>query len=321
MIKAHKNGIWIDLYDASDFYYTGFKLDDLFQFEIQGFWVVFIRENIFIDKDKRNEFINKAINFMHINNIPALRITKKYADRLILFTSCKKEQITLYKQLLIDYFGFSESNMLWEALFESYESWNENKWLNIMDSAYEKLESMIPKNSNNDPTYLNAQSLKSLSFQSSLEHTIKERTKMVVEPIFKNINYEIKKNTAFIIIPFGESWSDSISKIIKNICKNNSINAKRADDFFHPGVILNDIWREINESEVIIADISSQNANVFYELGIAHTIGKDVILINNNAEGIPFDINSQRYIHYYDDNDLQNKLDCTIKSYIERANV
>ena len=60
--------------------------------------------------------------------------------------------------------------------------------------------------------------------------------------------------------------------------------------------IINLIWR----ARVVIADLSSKNPNVFYETGIAHTLGREVIQIAQSTEDIPFDlraIRSQIYLN------------------------
>ena len=62
--------------------------------------------------------------------------------------------------------------------------------------------------------------------------------------------------------------------------------------------VIEDIWRLINRSGILIADATSKNANVFYELGIAHTIGKAVIIITQKQEDVPFDVAHLRYFKY-----------------------
>ena len=73
----------------------------------------------------------------------------------------------------------------------------------------------------------------------------------------------------------------------------------RGDDLFEPAVIVDDIWRELNKAEIVIADITIHNANVFYEIGIAHTLGKKVILIRQDkGQDAPFDLKLWRYYEY-----------------------
>jgi hypothetical protein len=68
--------------------------------------------------------------------------------------------------------------------------------------------------------------------------------------------------------------------------------------FFLQGRVIEDIWVAINSAKVIIADCTGRNPNVFYELGMAHTIGKEVVLITQDIDDIPFDVRHIRFIVY-----------------------
>src|SRR6185312_13743333 len=70
------------------------------------------------------------------------------------------------------------------------------------------------------------------------------------------------------------------------------------DDVFKPSDILVDIWQSINVADFVIADISGRNPNVLYELGIAHTLAKPVLIISKNADDIPIDLSTRRVILY-----------------------
>jgi hypothetical protein len=85
----------------------------------------------------------------------------------------------------------------------------------------------------------------------------------------------------------------------------------RADDIFAPGnYITENIWKLVNRSALLIADVTNKNPNVFYELGIARTVGRDVILISQKKEDVPFDIqNLQYYLYTYDENGKQKLSD------------
>jgi hypothetical protein len=85
---------------------------------------------------------------------------------------------------------------------------------------------------------------------------------------------------------------------ILNVAKRLKLKAKRADDFFTAHSVVEDIWAAIYRAKIIIADCTGRNANVFYEIGIAHTAGKRVILITQNERDVPFDFRSIRYIRY-----------------------
>jgi hypothetical protein len=72
----------------------------------------------------------------------------------------------------------------------------------------------------------------------------------------------------------------------------------RADDIWDDDVIIQDVVKLIGTAQVVICDLTSKNANVFYEAGIAHTMGKDVILVAQHESDIPFDLRHIRHIKY-----------------------
>ena len=138
----------------------------------------------------------------------------------------------------------------------------------------------------------------------------------------EELNTETKKHSCFIIMPFG-GWFDSYYKeIYVPAIEDAGFVAKRADDLYRPGNIVNDIWRYTNEADIILADLTTKNSNVFYELGLAHAITKPAILITASMDDVPFDLRSLRVIEY-DKNSpkwgesLQNKITLPLKETLE----
>lgn len=293
MILHHKSENWIDLYDVS-------VIDDDMNYNPDGFWVVFIRGNIGIKPEKQKEFVENVILFMTQYKVCFAKIALPYYDRLLVFTDCSKREINRIGNALKNFFSFGSKNMIWEARFESEDSWCKNGWLNRLNQSFEKFEQMIPKDIKSRKKYEYAVSLRSIAYQKMLEEKIMKRESMVVKPVFGEVDYSIKANSVFIIMPFSEAWSDDVSEGIKSVCDKYGITARRADDMFDMQKdVISDIWKGINEAELIIADVSVKNANVFYELGIAHTLGKDIVLLHQKGnEPIPFDISTRRYIEY-----------------------
>lgn len=77
----------------------------------------------------------------------------------------------------------------------------------------------------------------------------------------------------------------------------------RADaDIFGTGKIIDQVWRGINAARVLVAELSTRNPNVSYELGLAHALHKPVVLVSSNEPDVPFDLQHIRVI-YYDVND------------------
>jgi cytochrome P450 len=72
----------------------------------------------------------------------------------------------------------------------------------------------------------------------------------------------------------------------------------RADDFFTNDQIINEIWTALVNTKLVIADCTQRNLNVFYEIGLAHAIGKPTILIAQSSDDIPFDLRHRRFLQY-----------------------
>lgn len=129
--------------------------------------------------------------------------------------------------------------------------------------------------------------------------------------VFHTRNLPVQENLVFVLMPFTEPWSDymwkeEIKPTVEGI-KISPLVCRRADDLFGQDVV-KDIYESILESRVIIAEITERNANVFYELGMAHTLGKDVILLTQGSEHIPFDLYRFRHCIYSNDGPGYKKL-------------
>src|SRR5215471_6685159 len=97
-------------------------------------------------------------------------------------------------------------------------------------------------------------------------------------------------------MPFSSELRPVYDDHIKNVMQEVNLECNRADDIFSNGVIIEEVWKNINEARIIIADLTGKNPNVFYEVGIAHTLGKEVILITQSIDDIPFDLRHLRCI-------------------------
>lgn len=102
----------------------------------------------------------------------------------------------------------------------------------------------------------------------------------------------------FVLMPFAESLKPLYTKHILEVTNRLSLSCKRGDDFFSASAIINEIWSAIFHAQVCIADCTGRNPNVFYEIGVAHTIGRPCILISQTIEDIPFDVRHIRSIIY-----------------------
>ncbi|MGG1220770.1 hypothetical protein ABE236_25335 [Priestia endophytica] len=103
----------------------------------------------------------------------------------------------------------------------------------------------------------------------------------------------------FFVMPFDTEFNDMYEHI-KEVIEDESSDYEvfRADTLLNQQNILKDVVVSINESDLIIADLTDLNANVFYELGLAHALRKNVVLLTQNIDELPFDLKSYRVIHY-----------------------
>lgn len=135
---------------------------------------------------------------------------------------------------------------------------------------------------------------------------------------FRNEKITIQKNKCFILMQFSEDL-DLIYGTIKKELDNIGLICNRADDITGSPIIFNKILTEMFSARFIIAELSNNNPNVFYELGIAHSFKdpSNIILIKQKSEGAvtyPFDLRHLQYIEYTKDN--LKLLIAQIKNYI-----
>lgn len=106
---------------------------------------------------------------------------------------------------------------------------------------------------------------------------------------------------AFVIMPFSDTFDDIFSLFISEALKACDYQVFRADDINNSQNILSDIVQAIVSSDLIVADLTGANPNVFYELGIAHALNRPTIMLTQDIEDLPFDLRSYRVIPYSTD--------------------
>ncbi|MCP4675932.1 MAG: hypothetical protein GY854_10585 [Deltaproteobacteria bacterium] len=124
------------------------------------------------------------------------------------------------------------------------------------------------------------------------------RESMRVSPIFGRPFGDKYAHDLFVLMPFADELNPIYNDHIRKVANALKLSIARADDFFTQESIIQEIWCAIAQSTILIADCTGRNPNVFYEIGMAHSIGKRVILITQNPGDIPFDLRHRRYIHY-----------------------
>lgn len=106
------------------------------------------------------------------------------------------------------------------------------------------------------------------------------------------------KPFVFVLMPFNEAFTDIYKLGIKKTAEETGLRAERVDEQLYSEPMLERIYRQIDAADIIVADMSGQNPNVFYEVGYAHAKGKLCILLTQNTTDIPFDLKQHRHIVY-----------------------
>ena len=139
-------------------------------------------------------------------------------------------------------------------------------------------------------------------FDISLSNLLNRQSNTIeVTPIFPAPLYRKGKNAwarIFVAMPFRDElrliYTDHILKVTKAL----DMSCLRGDDFSTANSIIHEVYSAIYHADLLIADCTGKNANVFYELGMAHMLGKTAILIAQSRDDFPFDIAHLRSITY-----------------------
>ena len=115
------------------------------------------------------------------------------------------------------------------------------------------------------------------------------------------------ESLASVMMPFDRRF-DEVHTALVAAAEACEMQCLRADNIWDNDAIIQDIVSLINRSRIVICDCTGRNANVFYEAGIAHCLGKDVILISQSETDVPFDLRHLRYVQYLDNGEGRARL-------------
>jgi len=131
--------------------------------------------------------------------------------------------------------------------------------------------------------------------------------------------------SCFFVTPIGDQGSpqrvrcDQIQNYILARALGSAFDIIRADAIVEPGQISAQIIELIDQSDLVVADLTGLNANVMYELGIRHAANRPTIQIMDSKEKLPFDLYGERTI-FFDITDLNSVEICirTISRFVEK---
>lgn len=143
---------------------------------------------------------------------------------------------------------------------------------------------------------------------------LKRELRNRVQPtVFQLSERPINPNLVSLMMPFSSEF-DLVHTGIRTAIQALGFECERADNFWLHHSIMQDIIELICTSRVVICDLSQKNPNVFYEAGIAHSLGKEVILITQNMDDVPFDLRALRCITYLNNGEGCDRLAADIST-------
>ena len=270
-----------------------------------GKWVAYLPSNIEKKYGNQHNLSNHLDKLINENDLIGGLLRPGKLDVFVVFTNADRHEIWKTKQIISRALFLTSENILWWSNYDSETAWASTtgiKW--HISEVIETLERRYMHIKQGDLAKArrldkHADMLIRKMEKALIMDIIKHRDAMIVKPVFKNLDYQIDPSLVFVLMPFNENWSNATYQLLKDVGLEHNLNVQRADDLLEPSIIMDDIWDMINRAGLLIADITVHNANVFYELGIAHTIGKQVLLIKQRGgERSPFDVGFWRYLEY-----------------------
>ncbi len=118
--------------------------------------------------------------------------------------------------------------------------------------------------------------------------------------VFSSAQVDVDDNLCFVLMPYGPEdlqvvYTEYLKPTVEERCQ---LVCKRADNIFGAGVIVEDVWRGILQAKIVIAELTGRNANVFYEVGLCHALGKSVLFLAQSTDDVPFDLGHRRVLLY-----------------------
>jgi len=117
-------------------------------------------------------------------------------------------------------------------------------------------------------------------------------------PIWRARRFTVDDSLCFCLLPLHDEFIRVYEEAVSPAAQASGLRSLHAGQIFDNREIMEDIWESICAARVVVADVTNRNPNVFYELGICHTLGKEVVVITQQPQDVPFDIRHRRFIHY-----------------------
>lgn len=184
-------------------------------------------------------------------------------------------------------------------------SWNDSDYDGL---ALTFLRKMIGQNDENLKVVQEYVTKKCTNSGEDISSEQSEGRKIVFSPTIFDVPNELVDSTLVsVMMPFQSELS-AVYETIKEASREAGFSCRRADDIWDHSTVIQDVFSLIFQSYIVVCDFTGKNPNVFYEAGIAHTLGKHVVPITQSEHDIPFDLKHHRFAKYLNNGEGLQKL-------------
>lgn len=155
-------------------------------------------------------------------------------------------------------------------------------------------------------------------FVSTASGRLPERIVTFAPDVFQIPDKAVESNVLSVMMPFEGRFSGTYNAI-RNVCNRLGIDCRRADDIWDNSILIQDVFDLIFTARAVLTDFTDRNPNVFYETGVAHTLGKLVIPITQSVADIPFDLRHHRALTYLPNSEGLLKLEADLEKKLARV--
>lgn len=144
--------------------------------------------------------------------------------------------------------------------------------------------------------------------QAEIQSLVRNRRSAILSvPVTTPSDVEVERDAVFVLMPFSFEYED-VYRTIESAAQESGLRSYRADSIMAPGSIIDQIFESIAKSGLVVADLSGRNQNVMYEVGLATAMGKEMLLLAQAIDELPFDLRHRRVIVYRSSRDLHRSL-------------
>jgi hypothetical protein len=115
--------------------------------------------------------------------------------------------------------------------------------------------------------------------EAEVQRAINLMSLMQIRPLFGHASYIVDDRTASVLVPLTDEGDDLYDEAVKPALERAGLIPRRAVEFDDDEDKLKAIWRDICRSRMVVADLTDADPLVMYELGIAHTVGKEALVL------------------------------------------